>query len=173
MKTMPETRNKPAPVGAPPVDNASGIIRSAGGINLAVKLDRLFAGTTVNVAQHVHGAGHGGIQWQTACNGHSGRRNRRCLRSMIDRGNQCRFQKRRLAVAWQITAHHQPDHLGETDRTDQVFDGAAANRDRARRHVDDLGTPPVGDISHITPSLLNRSMSVSFSPISLSISALC
>jgi hypothetical protein len=42
----------------------------------------------------------------------------------------------------QFAAGHQPDHLGETDATDQVLDRVAAKADRPWRHVDDVGRPP-------------------------------
>ena len=86
---------------------------------------------------------------------------------MIHRRHQGRFEKCALLGRRQVAPQHQPDHLGEADRADELFDRIPAKPDDARLHVDDRRRPPLGcsldqirwaGLSHVKTSSVMRSV---------------
>ena len=106
------------------------------------KLQRLLARTTMDIAQHVCAGRHRIIEADTAGDGHSCRRDRGSLRTVIDCSNQCGTQQIRLSVIGQFTAQHQPDHRREADTAHQLLYRVAGKSDLVGTHIDDPRLPP-------------------------------
>jgi hypothetical protein len=76
----------------------------------------------------------------------SGRRRSTARGSVVDRGDQRRLEQSRPHAGAAVTAHHQPDHLDQTGRADEMLDGPAAQFDDAGFDARHRGAPPIGDV---------------------------
>jgi hypothetical protein len=117
------------------------------------QLDALLSGAAVGVSEHVDTGGDGAVEADAACGRHAGGGNRRCVRPVVNGGNQCRLKEGCLAGLGWRSSQHEPDDVDETGFADQLLDGNAAQLDDAGLNAGHGGRPPVLNLRHDANSL--------------------